>query len=59
MQDLSLKSEIDQILRERIDKDKKIVGLVVGIVNEEGTSVFSYGKLRQDSDQKPDGDTIF
>jgi serine-type D-Ala-D-Ala carboxypeptidase/endopeptidase len=38
-------AEIKTMLRDNIDTDKEAVGLVVGIVDEHGTRVVSYGKL--------------
>ena len=35
------------------------VGIVVGIVDEHGSSVISYGKLDNGTDQEANGDTVF
>jgi CubicO group peptidase (beta-lactamase class C family) len=52
-------SEIEAILRERIDIGKQSVGIVVGLVDEKGPRIIRYGKLSRDSDRKVDGDTVF
>jgi serine-type D-Ala-D-Ala carboxypeptidase/endopeptidase len=39
--------------------DHKNVGMVIGIVDEHGTHVFSAGKLDNGTDQAVDGDTVF
>ncbi len=58
-QELPSKSEIEQILKERVEKYEQTVGIVVGIVNEEGSKIYSYGKSSTDSNKKVDGDTLF
>jgi len=52
-------SEIEAILRERIDTGKQAVGIVVGVVDEKGRRVISYGRPSRDSDRTVDGDTVF
>lgn len=51
--------EIREILRNRIDVGKKSVGIVVGLVDEKGTRIISYGKASKDSAQLVDGDSVF
>jgi len=51
--------EIRSLLENRIDLGKKAVGIVVGTIDEKGRAVIGYGKLAQDRDQQPDGDTVF
>ena len=51
--------EIRNILRERIDVAKKSVGIVVGLVDDKGTRIISYGKPSQDSRDSVDGESIF
>ncbi|MES2036381.1 MAG: serine hydrolase domain-containing protein [Pseudomonadota bacterium] len=52
-------ADILNILKQRIDTDKKGVGLVVGIVDEKGSRVISYGYANL-ADRRPvDGDTLF
>jgi len=51
--------EIRKILQDRIDVNKRSVGIVVGLVDEQGTHVLSYGKPDQNSTQTLDGDTVF
>jgi len=52
-------TEIQAILQQRIDQYKKSVGIVVGVINDQGSRVIGYGRLNQESDRKPDGDTVF
>lgn len=51
--------EIRKILQDRIDINKRSVGIVVGLVDEKGAHVLSYGKPDQNSTQTLDGDTVF
>ena len=51
--------EIREILRDRIDIAKKSVGIVVGLVDENGMRVISYGKPNQNSDRMVDADSVF
>ncbi|MDB6123778.1 MAG: putative Serine-type D-Ala-D-Ala carboxypeptidase [Pedosphaera sp.] len=39
--------------------DKKNVGMVIGLVDEHGSRIFSAGKLDNGTDQEVDGDTVF
>ena len=52
-------SKIKEILRDRIDVAKKSVGIVVGLVDDKGTRIVSYGKPALDSSQTLDGDSVF
>ncbi|MCX6900307.1 MAG: serine hydrolase [Verrucomicrobia bacterium] len=52
-------SAIQAILRERIEVAKKAVGIVVGIVDERGTKVVSYGRFERDAGREADGNTVF
>jgi CubicO group peptidase (beta-lactamase class C family) len=47
------------ILQERVDKSKRSVGIVVGLVSSKGSRVISYGKPAQGSNDALDGDTVF
>ncbi|MEA3360264.1 MAG: serine hydrolase [Thermodesulfobacteriota bacterium] len=58
-QDSQAQTEVERILQERVDKYKKSVGLIVGLVNDQRSKIISYGKLSQDHNQKPDGNTVF
>jgi len=51
--------EIRAILRDRIDVAKKSVGIVIGLVDNQGMRVISYGKPNQNSDQMVNGDSVF
>lgn len=52
-------SEIEVILRQRIDTAKQGVGIVVGLVDEKGPRIIRYGKLSRGSDRTVDEDTVF
>jgi CubicO group peptidase (beta-lactamase class C family) len=52
-------AKISEILRQRIDIDKKSLGIAVGVVSESGQRVIGYGKLSHEIDQAPDGETVF
>jgi D-alanyl-D-alanine-carboxypeptidase/D-alanyl-D-alanine-endopeptidase len=51
--------EIQRILKDRIDHMHKGVGLVVGLVDETGTRVVSYGTTDRKNNQRVNGDSIF
>ena len=52
-------SEIRRILTERIDKESRGVGIVVGVLESGARRVIAHGRLAIDSDTRPDGDTLF
>jgi CubicO group peptidase (beta-lactamase class C family) len=52
-------SEVKSILQDRIDRAKRGVGIVVGLVDEKGTRVITYGKPSQDSKEALDGNSVF
>jgi len=49
---------IKKIIKTEVD-NKRSKGIVVGIITEKGTQVFGYGKVKDDSNQQPDGNTIY
>jgi len=51
--------QIKSILRDRIDVAKKSVGIVVGLIDDKGTRIISYGKPSQTSTQTLDGNSVF
>ena len=51
--------EIKSILMDRVDRAKRSVGIVVGLVDEKGMRVISYGKPSQTSNQTVNGDSVF
>ena len=51
--------EVRAILAERIDKHEKSVGIAVGLLDERGSTVVSYGKLSKTDEKEPDGKTVF
>ena len=51
--------EIRAILRERIDVAKKSVGIVVGLVDDKGVRIISYGKPNKTGDKAVNGDSVF
>ena len=58
-QDETNSAAIRAILQERIDKNKKSVGIVVGIIDKNGSHVVGYGKLSQEKNQEPDDKTVY
>ncbi len=52
-------AEIRAILMDRIDVQRRGVGLVVGVVNKDGHRIVAYGKTSKSDDRTPDGDTLF
>jgi len=52
-------AEIKTLLQNFIERDHWGVGIVVGIVDEQGTRVISYGKLDNDDNPEVNGDTLF
>lgn len=51
--------EVKSILQDRIDRAKKSVGIVVGLVDDKGARIISYGKPSQESTQTVNGDSVF
>jgi D-alanyl-D-alanine-carboxypeptidase/D-alanyl-D-alanine-endopeptidase len=51
--------EVRAILRDRIDVAKKGVGIVVGLVDDKGVRIISYGKPNKNSDKAVNGDSVF
>jgi len=51
--------EIKSILRDRIAFAKKSVGIVVGLIDDKGTRVVSYGSPSQNTEKTLDGNTVF
>lgn len=52
-------SAIRAFLQWRVEVEKRNCGIVVGIMDEQGSSIVSCGKLSKDSTSEVDGDTIF
>jgi D-alanyl-D-alanine-carboxypeptidase/D-alanyl-D-alanine-endopeptidase len=52
-------AEIRKILAERIDKEKRGVGIVVGVIELAGRRIVAHGTFAKDDDRSVDGDTIF
>ncbi len=50
---------IHAFLEHRAEVEKKPGGIVVGIVDEHGSSVISYGKLDNGTDREVNGDSVF
>ena len=51
--------EVKNILQDRIDRAKRGVGIVVGLVDEKGARVITYGNASKDSKQALDGNSVF
>jgi len=54
-----LEAKIKNIIKERVDKYNKNFGIVIGIVNGNGSTVFGYGKSSKESGREVDGNTLF
>jgi serine-type D-Ala-D-Ala carboxypeptidase/endopeptidase len=52
-------SEIRNILIDRIDKDHRSVGIVVGVIEPTGRRVVAYGTTKTGEKRPVDGDTVF
>jgi serine-type D-Ala-D-Ala carboxypeptidase/endopeptidase len=52
-------SDIRQILVNRIDRDKRGVGIVVGLIDARGRRIIAYGGLEKGDKRPLDGDSIF
>jgi CubicO group peptidase (beta-lactamase class C family) len=50
---------IHAFLQHRVEVEKRDVGIVVGIVDEHGSSIVSCGKMDNGTDQEVNGDTLF
>lgn len=50
---------IQAFLQQRVEREKRDVGIVVGIVDEHGSRVVSCGQLDNGTDQEVNGDTLF
>lgn len=47
------------ILQERVEKSKRSVGIVVGLISSKGSRIISYGKPALNSNAELNGDTVF
>src|SRR5262245_22381145 len=52
-------AEIDELLRDRIDEQRRSPCTVVGIVSPAGRHILARGRLAADDERAPDGDTVF
>jgi CubicO group peptidase (beta-lactamase class C family) len=52
-------TEVRQILVDRIDRDHRSVGIVVGVIDHAGRRVIGYGALDKGDTRPLNGDTIF
>lgn len=52
-------ADIKSILRNRVDEANKGVGMVVGLVDEHGRRIISYGMKSREDREPVDGDTLF
>ena len=50
---------IHSFLQRRVDVEKKNAGLVIGLVDEHGSRVVSYGKMGNVTGPDVNGDTLF
>ena len=54
-----LTNAIHAFLQQRVEVEKRDVGIVIGIVDEQGSRVVSCGKMDNGTDQEVNGDTLF
>src|SRR4051812_35188929 len=52
-------NDVRAILQERVEKSKRSIGIVVGIISSKGSRIISYGKPAKESNAALDGDTVF
>jgi serine-type D-Ala-D-Ala carboxypeptidase/endopeptidase len=52
-------SEIQALLKQRIDREKQSPGIVVGIIDPTGQRIISYGQLSTTKADQIDGNTLF
>ncbi len=52
-------AEIKSILHDRIDRAKLSVGIVVGVIDEKGARIVSYGKTNQTGGKDVDAESVF
>jgi CubicO group peptidase (beta-lactamase class C family) len=52
-------AEIRAILGDRVDRAKQSVGIVVGLIDDQGRLVIGHGRCGPDKEAQPDGDTVF
>ena len=57
--DAATEDEIRAILADRIERAKRSVGIVVGLVDADGMTVVAHGRRGLDDPLPPDGDTVF
>lgn len=51
--------EINDILRDRVEVVRKSVGIVVGLIDDNGSRVIAYGSPSKSGDKELDGNTVF
>ena len=49
---------IKQVIKREVD-NKRSASITVGIIDANGTQIFSYGKFKDNSNQMPDGNTLY
>ena len=52
-------AQIHEMLAERVDVQRRNVGIVVGIVTPEGRRIIPYGRFNRDASRPLTGDTVF
>ena len=50
--------DVKETIRNRVDSGRN-VGIIVGVIDKNGTEYFSYGKTKLSGGRKPDKDTVF
>lgn len=57
-QAIILIDSIKQVIKREVD-NKRSASITVGIIDANGTQIFSYGKFKDNSNQMPDGNTLY
>ena len=52
-------AEVRQLVADAVEKEKRAPGMVVGIVDTNGTRVMAFGTLEKGGTNKVDADTLF
>jgi serine-type D-Ala-D-Ala carboxypeptidase/endopeptidase len=58
-QSIQDEAEVKKILQQRIDVDKKGVGIAVGILNEKGIKLINYGRMNVKESREVTADSLF
>ncbi|MGZ8291359.1 MAG: serine hydrolase [Telluria sp.] len=51
--------EVQSLIRDRVVSDQQNVGIVVGVIDKNGSRIFSHGVIKRAGARAVDGDTVF